>query len=131
MAAENNNDSDASPDIKSTDGEQLITASEENTKSGGSKIFSSSAIISTLSLFMFVGGGLVTLMMLARAFELHGQVLVGFVIASSALILGLAGGLLLKIMDDKWWVGAIMGACFGAISAILVYYQTRHYQWWQ
>ncbi len=130
MAGENNNEIDASSDIEASSHDVSPAASEQGSKPV-LKAISPSAIVSTMSLFMFVGGGFVTLMMLARAFDLHGQVLVGFVIGSSALILGLAGGLLLKIMDDKWWIGAIIGACFGVISATLVYFQTRHYQWWQ
>ncbi len=130
MAGENGYDNDASSVNEPTTRDDS-QASEQAPKPAGGRTISTSAIVSTLSLFMFVGGGFVTLMMLARAFDLHGQVLVGFVIASSALVLGLAGGLLLRIMDDKWWIGAVMGACFGAISATLIYFQTRHYQWWQ
>ncbi len=129
MAGENGYDNDANS-VDEASSRDDFQASEQAPKPIG-KTISTSAIVSTLSLFMFVGGGFVTLMMLARAFELHGQVLVGFVIGSSALVLGLAGGLLLKIMDDKWWIGAVMGACFGAISATLIYFQTRDFQWWQ
>lgn len=88
------------------------------------------AAISTMALLMFVGGGLATLMMVARAFDLHGDVLVSFVIGSCALVLGMAGGLLLKTLGDKWWVGAVVGACFGVIGGILIYAQTSHHPWW-
>ena len=88
------------------------------------------AAISTMALLMFVGGGLATLMMVARAFDLHGDVLVSFVIGSCAVILGMAGGLLLKTLGDKWWVGAVVGACFGVIGGILIYAQTSHHAWW-
>lgn len=93
--------------------------------------FVPSALLTTLALLMFVGGALVTLSMMARAFALHGTALVAFVVVSCAVVLGLAGSLLLRTMGDKAWIGGIIGACFGAISAILVYSQTRHYDWWR
>lgn len=89
------------------------------------------ALMSTAALVMFVGGALVTLMLVARAFNLHGMPLVAFVIASCTGVLGMAGSLLFRVMGDRPWIGAVVGGCFGALSAILVYYQTRHYPWWQ
>lgn len=87
-------------------------------------------LVSIGSLFMFVGGALVTLMLLARAFELHGNVLVTFVVVSCAVVLGMAGYLITKIMGDKPMIGAIVGALFGGISAFMFYLQTRTYSWW-
>jgi len=89
------------------------------------------ALMSTAALVMFVGGALVTLMLVARAFNLHGMPLVAFVIASCTGVLGMAGTLLFRVMGDRPWIGAVVGGCFGALSAILVYCQTRHYPWWQ
>ncbi|MDZ4834005.1 MAG: hypothetical protein SGJ27_09540 [Candidatus Melainabacteria bacterium] len=94
------------------------------------KEFGAGAVLSTMALLMFVGGGLATLMMVARAFNMHGDILVSFVIGSCALILGMAGGLLLQTMGDKWWLGSIIGACFGAVGGILIYAQTSHHPWW-
>ncbi|MBZ0189415.1 MAG: hypothetical protein K8F91_24430, partial [Candidatus Obscuribacterales bacterium] len=71
------------------------------------------ALLSTLALMMFIGGALVTLLMLARAFDMHGKILVGFVVGSCALVLSLAGSLMSRVVGDKSWVGAILGACFG------------------
>ncbi len=88
------------------------------------------AAIATMSLLMFVGGGLATLMMVARAFDLHGDMLVWFVIGSCGLILGMAGGLLLKTLGDKGWIGAVVGACFGVAGGIIIYLQTSHHAWW-
>lgn len=94
------------------------------------KEFGPAALLSTMSLLMFVGGGLATLMMVARAFNLHGDVLVSFVIGSCAIVLGMAGGLLLKSMGDKFWLGAVLGACFGIVGGILIYSQTNQHAWW-
>jgi hypothetical protein len=88
------------------------------------------AAIATMSLLMFVGGGLATLIMVARAFDLHGDMLVWFVIGSCGLILGMAGGLLLKTLGDKGWIGAVVGACFGVVGGIIIYLQTSHHSWW-
>lgn len=98
-----------------------------------SKALGPSALLLTAALMMFVGGALATASMVARAFDIHGQALLIFVIASSAFILSLAGGLLVRTLGDgdKWWVGAGVGACFGAMGAVVVYLQTRHYAWWQ
>jgi hypothetical protein len=98
-----------------------------------SRTLGPSAVIMTFSLLMFVGGALATLMMVARAFELHGTALLTFVIGSCAVVLGMAGGLLLRTFgdNDKWWVGAGVGACFGAMSAVLIYLQTSHHAWWR
>ncbi len=89
------------------------------------------ALLTTLSLLMFVGGALVTLMMVARSFQLHGTALIIYVVLACALVLGLAGSLMLRTLGDKWWIGAVMGGCFGAFSALLIYIQTRHYDWWR
>lgn len=98
-----------------------------------SKALGPSALLLTAAMLMFVGGALATASMVARAFDIHGQALLIFVIASSAFILSLAGGLLVRTLGDgdKWWVGAGVGACFGAMGAVIVYLQTRHYTWWQ
>jgi len=98
-----------------------------------SRALGPSALVFTMSLLMFVGGSLATLMMTARAFELHGTVLLVFVIASCAAVLGLAGGWLLKALGDgeRAWIGAGLGACFGAITALLIYARTSHHSWWQ
>lgn len=87
-------------------------------------------IVSIGSLFMFIGGALVTLMLLARAFELHGQTLVIFVVASCSVVLGMAGYLIAKIMGDKPMIGAFAGALFGAVTSFVFYLQTKSYSWW-
>jgi hypothetical protein len=90
-------------------------------------------MMNLVAMFMFVGGAGVSLMMLARAFELHGNVLVAYVVVSAAAILGMTGSLLCKILGDadRWLAGAVFGACAGAISALVFYGQTRNYSWWQ
>jgi hypothetical protein len=98
-----------------------------------SKALGPSALMTTASLLMFVGGALATAMMVARAFDIHGQMLLVFVISSSAFILSMAGGLLVKTLGDgdKWYIGAGVGACFGAMSAVLVYMRSSNHPWWQ
>lgn len=98
-----------------------------------SKALGPSAIMMTASLLMFVGGSLATSLMVARAFDFHGQLLLIFVISSSAFVLSLAGGLLVRTLGDgkNWFVGAGVGACFGAMGAVIVYLQTQHHPWWQ
>lgn len=88
------------------------------------------ATIYILGLLMFVGGSLATLMMVARAFELHGDLLVGFVIGSCTVVLGLAGGLALRNFGNNFSIGAIIGGCFGALGGLLIYAQTSHHSWW-
>lgn len=89
------------------------------------------SIISVLSLVMFIGGALVTLMLLARSFDMHGKALVIFVIASCAFVLGLAGYLVTRIMGDKPILGAFLGAMLGGFSGFLLYIQTKSYSFWQ
>lgn len=97
-----------------------------------SRALGPSAIMMTLSLLMFVGGSLATSLMVARAFDFHGQLLLVFVISASAFVLSMAGGLLVKTLGDgkNWWAGVGAGACFGALAAVIVYFQTRHHPWW-
>jgi hypothetical protein len=98
-----------------------------------SKALGPSAIMMTASLLMFVGGSLATSLMVARAFDFHGQLLLIFVISSSAFVLSMAGGLLVRTLGDgrNWFIGAGVGACFGAMAAVIVYLQTQHHPWWQ
>lgn len=88
-------------------------------------------LVSIFSLLMFVGGALVTFILLAKAFDLHGQLLVAYVIGASSLVLGLAGYLITNIMGDKPIIGAAVGFIFGGFSAFVLYLQTQNYSWWQ
>ncbi len=88
------------------------------------------SVISLLALTMFVGGALVTLMMLARSFNIEGQTLVAFVVLSCALVLGLAGYLITNLMGDKPLLGAFIGALLGGFSGFMFYTQTASCSWW-
>lgn len=108
---------------------QAKSPDDERTAKGA--VFDLSALMTVMSLFMFVGGGIVTAIMLARAFDLHGQTLVAFIVAASSVVLGMAGALMLRSNGDKWWIGAMIGSSFGAMSALLIYAQTKNNIWWQ
>lgn len=90
-------------------------------------------MMNLLAMMMFVGGTGVSLMLVARSFELHGNILVAYVVVSAAAVLGMAGSFLCKILGDaeRWLAGAVFGACLGAMSALIFYGQTRNYPWWQ
>ena len=89
------------------------------------------SILGLLSLTMFIGGALVTLMLLARSFEVHGMALVAFVLTSCALVLGLAGYLVTNLMGHKPALGAFIGALLGAVSGLMLYLTTKEMTWWQ
>ena len=88
-------------------------------------------VVSLFAVFSFVGGGLVSLLLLARAFDLHGYALLVFVIASCSVVIGMAGSLISRSMGDRWWLGALLGAITGLVGALVVYGRTSHYSWWQ
>lgn len=89
-------------------------------------------MMNLLAMMMFVGGTAVSLMLVARSFELHGNALVAFVVVSAAVVLGMTGSFICKILGDaeRWLAGAVFGACLGAMSALIFYGQTRNQGWW-
>ena len=126
----NSNEQEGGENIEKETSQARSQNSEDDSSLNGTRLTLGS-IVSIASLFMFVGGALVTLILLAKAFELHGQALVVYVIGACALVLGLAGYLITNIMGDKPVIGAGVGFIFGGFSALVLYLQTQHYSWWQ
>ena len=110
--------------------EKDIDESQEKTPAASKTRITLGSIISLFALTMFVGGALVTLMMLARSFNMQGQALVGFVVMSCAFVLGLAGYLVTNFMGDKPVIGAFIGALLGGFSGFMFYTQTSTCSWW-
>lgn len=92
---------------------------------------SAAPIIQVLSLLMFVGGAVVTALMVAQAFALKGTALAGFFVLSCTAVLAIGGVVVARSSDDNGWTGGAIGGCLGAVIAVVAYFCTRHYSWWQ
>lgn len=89
------------------------------------------ALIHFFSMFMFVGGAIVTLIMVAQAFHLQGTALAGYFVISCAAVMGGFGVVIARAMEENPWLGASLGGSLGALISVIVYFSTRHFPWWQ
>ncbi len=89
------------------------------------------ALIHFFSMFMFVGGAIVTLILVAQAFQLKGTVLAGYFVFSCAAVLGGFGLVIARAMEENPWMGGALGGMLGAIVSVVIYFSTRHFGWWQ
>lgn len=88
-------------------------------------------IIQLISLIMFVGGAVVTALMVAQAFALKGTTLAGFFVLSCTAIFGVSGVTVARSSGENAWSGGAIGGCLGALISVVSYFCTRHYSWWQ
>lgn len=89
------------------------------------------AVVEFFSMFMFIGGAVVTLIMVAQAFQIKGTLLAGYFVLSCAAVLGALGVLISRAMEENPWMGGALGGAFGALISVAIYFSTRHLGWWQ
>ncbi len=92
---------------------------------------SGSGLVEVFSLLMFMGGTVVTLIMLAQAFAFKGTLLAGYFVLSCAGVLGATGAVITRSSGDNAWLGGALGGCLGAFISVVIYFCTRHLNWWQ